>query len=47
MDLTQKRANNIKDYLQRKGIEQNRVAAKGYGGQQPLNNCLMDIDCSN
>ena len=46
MDLTQKRADEIIDYLQRKGIAKNRLVAKGYGGQQPLNNCLMDIDCS-
>ena len=46
MSLTQKRANEIIDYLQRKGIDKNRLVAKGYGGQQPLNNCLMDIDCT-
>jgi len=46
MDLTQKRADSILDYLHRKGIAENRLVAKGYGGQQPLNNCLMDIDCS-
>ncbi len=46
MSLTQKRAEEIIDYLQRKGIDKNRLVAKGYGGQQPLNNCLMDIDCT-
>ncbi len=46
MSLTQKRANEIIDYLQRKGVAKNRLVAKGYGGQQPLNNCLMDIDCA-
>jgi len=46
MDLTQKRADEISDYLERKGIDKNRLAAKGYGGQQPLNKCLMDIDCT-
>ena len=46
MDLTQKRADEVSDYLQRKGIDKSRLVAKGYGGQQPLNNCLMDIDCT-
>lgn len=46
IDLTQNRADEIMDYLQRKGIDKNRLAAKGYGGQQPLNKCLMDIDCT-
>jgi len=46
MNLTQKRAEEIIDYLQRKGVDKNRLVAKGYGGQQPLNKCLMDIDCS-
>ncbi len=46
MDLTQKRADGILDYLQRKGIDKERIIAKGYGGQQPLNKCLLDIDCS-
>lgn len=46
MKLTQKRAEAILDYLQRKNIAADRFFAKGYGGQQPLNNCLMDIDCS-
>ncbi len=46
MKLTQNRADAMLDYLKRKGIDENRVQVKGYGGQQPLNNCLMDIDCS-
>ena len=46
MSLTQKRADEIIDYLQRKGVAANRLSGKGYGGQQPLNKCLMDIDCS-
>jgi len=46
MNLTKKRAGAILDYLLRKNIDKNNVQTKGYGGQQPLNNCLMDIDCS-
>ena len=46
ISLTQKRADAILDYLGRKGIDASSVQGKGYGGQQPLNNCLMDIDCS-
>ena len=39
-------ADAILDYLQRKGIEKNRIIANGHGGQEPLNKCLLDIDCS-
>ncbi|MEM1119984.1 MAG: OmpA family protein, partial [Bacteroidota bacterium] len=46
MSLTQNRADSMVDYLQRKGIAKERLVAKGYGGQQPLNKCLLDIDCS-
>jgi len=46
MSLTQNRAEAILDYLKRKNIRENSVQVKGYGGQQPLNNCLMDIDCT-
>lgn len=46
MSLTQKRADAILEHLKRKDIDKNSVQVKSYGGQQPLNNCLMDIDCS-
>ena len=34
--LSQDRANTVRDYLIKKGIDENRVIAKGYGDTQPL-----------
>ena len=36
LKLSESRAQNIKDYLTRKGIENSRVEAKGYGDSMPL-----------
>ncbi len=36
LKLSQKRANAVKDYLVKKGIAENRLAAKGYGETQPI-----------
>jgi outer membrane protein OmpA-like peptidoglycan-associated protein len=44
--LTQKQAIAISTYLENKGIDRKRLLPKGYGGQQPLNKCLLDIDCT-
>ena len=46
MLLTQNRANAIAKYLFDKGIPQNQLVAIGYGGQYPLNDCRIDIDCT-
>ncbi len=36
LKLSQTRANAVKDYLVKKGIAENRLAAKGYGEAQPI-----------
>jgi len=34
--LSLKRANAVVDYLVSKGVDQNRVSAKGYGSERPI-----------
>jgi outer membrane protein OmpA-like peptidoglycan-associated protein len=34
--LSEKRANAVKEYLQKKGLKENRMEAKGYGATQPI-----------
>jgi outer membrane protein OmpA-like peptidoglycan-associated protein len=36
MDLSQKRVNQVKQYLISKGIEARRITGKGYGGTRPV-----------
>ncbi len=38
LKLSQERADNVKNYLESKGIDARRLKAKGYGNTQPLNN---------
>lgn len=44
--LTRYRAEAIVSYLEKKGIDRYRIVPIAYGGQQPLNKCFLDIDCS-
>lgn len=44
--LSQQRAESAVAYLVSKGIERNRLQAKGYGESRLLNNCGNGIDCS-
>jgi outer membrane protein OmpA-like peptidoglycan-associated protein/tetratricopeptide (TPR) repeat protein len=46
MDLSQKRANTVVDYLINKGIEKKRLTAKGFGETQLTNKCANGVDCS-
>ncbi len=46
MDLSQKRANTVVDYLVSKGIDKSRLTAKGYGETQLTNKCANGVDCS-
>jgi len=46
MDLSQKRANTVVDYLVSKGIDKKRLTAKGYGETQLTNKCANGVDCS-
>jgi iron complex outermembrane recepter protein len=38
MALSQTRANEVKDYLVKKGVEESRLTATGYGQEKPLGN---------
>lgn len=46
MDLSQKRANAVVDYLVSKGVEKKRLTAKGFGETQLTNKCANGVDCS-
>ncbi|MGB7395806.1 MAG: OmpA family protein [Pricia sp.] len=45
-DLSQKRADAVKDFLVENGIADNRVIAKGYGESQPIVHCETEESCS-
>lgn len=45
LELSQKRAQAVVDYLVQKGIAKNRLIPKGYGESQPRIDCVCD-DCS-
>jgi outer membrane protein OmpA-like peptidoglycan-associated protein len=47
LDLTQRRAENLKTYLTEKGILPHRIVPKGYGETRPLNQCADNVKCSN
>ena len=46
MELSQKRANTVADYIVSKGIDKKRLTAKGFGETQILNRCTNGVDCS-
>lgn len=46
MDLSQKRANVVVDYLVANGIDKKRLSAKGFGETQLTNRCGNNIECS-
>jgi len=46
LDLSNKRANAVLDYLVSKNIDKIRLSAKGMGEKQLLNRCINDIICS-
>lgn len=43
--LSQKRAESAVDYLHKLGLGPDRIIAKGYGEQRPMNGCVNGIDC--
>lgn len=46
LDLSQRRAQSVVDYLISKGIEPDRLVAKGYGESKLLNNCTDGVECT-
>lgn len=44
--LSEARANSAVDYLIRKGVDQERITARGYGEQRPVNRCVNNVECS-
>ena len=45
MELSQKRAQSVVNYLSSKGIVSYRLKAKGYGDSQPVNECTKGVSC--
>lgn len=45
MDLSQRRAESVVNYLVSKGINSNRLIAQGYGETKLVNNCSNGVDC--
>lgn len=46
LDLSQKRANKVAEYIQLKGIDKKRLLPKGMGESMIINHCTNGIDCS-
>lgn len=44
--LSQKRADGVVTYLENKGIDKNRLIAKGYGENKLVNRCKDGVECS-
>ena len=46
LDLSQKRAESAVQYIISRGIDKNRITAKGYGETQLINRCSNGVECS-
>ncbi len=46
MDLSQRRAQSVVDYLISKGISRDRLIARGYGESRPVNRCVDGVECT-
>jgi tetratricopeptide (TPR) repeat protein/outer membrane protein OmpA-like peptidoglycan-associated protein len=46
LDLSQKRAASVVEYIQSKGIDKKRLVAKGMGETALTNHCANGVDCS-
>ncbi|WP_241234696.1 OmpA family protein [Nonlabens ponticola] len=44
--LSERRAQSTRSWLINKGIDANRITAKGYGEQQLVNECANGVDCT-
>lgn len=45
-ELSQKRADAVKEHLISRGIHENRLAAKGYGESRPIIKCRTEDECT-
>jgi outer membrane protein OmpA-like peptidoglycan-associated protein len=45
LNLSNKRANSVREYLVNQGIATENVKSKGYGESQPLNDCIREGIC--
>lgn len=45
LELSQRRAQSVVNFLSAKGIETYRLKAKGYGDTQPVNECVKGVKC--
>lgn len=46
LELSQKRAESAVDYIVSKGVDANRIIAKGYGESKLINNCRDGVKCT-
>lgn len=46
LNLSQKRAESAVDYIVSRGIDRNRITARGYGETQLLNRCSNGVECT-
>lgn len=46
LELSQKRANSVRDYIIEKGIDRSRVTAIGYGETKPIKKCATEDACT-
>jgi outer membrane protein OmpA-like peptidoglycan-associated protein/tetratricopeptide (TPR) repeat protein len=46
LELSQKRAEAVRDYLIERGIDADRLVARGYGEQQLINHCADGVECT-
>ncbi|MET0574156.1 MAG: OmpA family protein, partial [Pedobacter agri] len=46
LSLSQKRAESAVQYIISRGVNKNRITAKGYGETQLLNKCANNVQCS-
>ncbi|MCB0781243.1 MAG: OmpA family protein, partial [Flavobacteriales bacterium] len=44
--LSEARANSAVDYLVRKGVDPERIVARGYGENRPVNKCTDGVTCT-